>query len=525
MKRAFLLSLALILAGCSGFKSCSTKTAGTPETLVINNYGEPTSLDPVHIYEMVSAPIVLQMFQGLTELHPQTLEVMPGVATDWKVSGDGLTYTYYLRKNAKWSNGDPVTAHDFEYSWKRALDPKTGVRFAPILFYLENGQAFNEGKADANTVGVTAVDDYTLVVKLRAPTPFFEELSGFYTYFPVHQKTVETFGDDWTKPENIVCNGPYKLVHWIPQKEVLLEKNSYFWDASNVKIAKAAYLPLDDLHTALKKYLNGESHFNPQLPTLEIRGLKDRPDFHSQAEFRTYFITINTARKPFDDIRVRKAFAMAIDKERIVETLGRGDLVADAFVPPGMSGYISPSGLPYDPVAAKALLTEAGFGDPSTFPHFTFLYNTDENHKLLAEQLQNMWKENLGIDIAIQNMEYKSLLKVYEPENHDFGLLRWIGDYLDPHTFLDMFTSTSDFNHSNWSSETYDSIVTRTSFEERDQAKRFAMLSQAEKIFVDEVPAIPLYHSTLPFLLDPRVKGIYGNLTNDHPIRYAYFEE
>ena len=523
-----MLCLALLIfvgGGCSK-KSTKMERGPLPETLVLENHAEPPSLDPGLTSDNASANIVIQIFEGLAEYDPKSLQPIPGVATHWEVSLDGLIYTFYLRNNAKWSNGDPVTASDFEYSWKRVLNPETAAQYAYILYFIKNAEEYNTGKIrDAKLVGVKTLNPTTLQVTLKEPIPFFPSLTCFFTYRPVHKATVEKFGNQWTKAENMVGNGTYKMTSWIPMKEIILEKNTNYWDAANVRIPKVKFLPTEDGNTALKQYLDGQSHFLYSLPYLQIPKLSKRPDFHNEGQLATYYYLFNTLQKPFDDVRVRRAFSMGINRKQITDLLGRGDIPTNHLTPQ-IAGYHPPEGPDFNPKEAKKLLAEAGFSDPKTFPPFSVIYNTDENHKAIAEMIQNMWKKNLGIEATLQNVDWKVLIDTYH-KSKDFSVGRyaWVGDYLDPNTFVSLYTSSSTQNDIGWSNPTFDDLVLNQAAKETDLKKRAKILEEAEAIFLSEAPIIPIYHYAHPILLDTRVKGFYPNLQDLHPVKFAYFEE
>jgi len=526
LRMTYGLTFLLFLAACRPAAKVPTElqSAGPTDTFVWNNYAEPATVDPGLVQENASHAISMQIFEGLTNYDPKTLEPVPGVATRWEVSADGIVYTYHLRDTAKWSDGKPVTAKDFEYAWKRTLDPKTGAQYAFILYFIKNAEEYNSGKlADASKVGVKAIDPKTLRVTLKEPTPFFPQLTSFYTYAPVPRWAIESWGEKWTRPEHIVCNGYYKLVSWIPQKEVLLEKNPFYWDAANVRIPKIKFLPIEDRETALKMHLNGAVHYSEDIPSLKLPGMSKRPDFHNSVQLATYYYQLNITRKPLDDVRVRQALAMAIDRKQITAIMQKGDIPTTHLTPP-MPGYEPPEGFPFDPVRAKELLTEAGYADPKTFPSFSIVYNTSEDHKKIAELVQAMWKKNLGINVTLQNMEWKVLVSNYIAKNFEIGRMTWQGDFQDPFTFLSYMTADNPQNGTHWSNPQYDDLVLNQSAREKNRAKRAQIMKQAESILLQEAPIIPFYHLTRPFLLDPRVKGFYGNVMDMHPMKFVYFE-
>ncbi|MBI4126488.1 MAG: peptide ABC transporter substrate-binding protein [Deltaproteobacteria bacterium] len=518
------LVLGICFISCAGGKSCATKQAAT-DTFIWWNRAEPATIDPGLVRDHPSGNVVYQLFEGLTEYDPKTLAPVPGVATSWDVSADGKTYTFHLRSDAKWSDGTPVTASDFEYSWKRALDPKTASEYAYILYPLLNAEEYNTGKiTDSETVGVKAVDDGTLRVELKNPVPYFPHLASFATYRPVHRATVEKWGEEWIRPEHMVSNGPYRLTSWVPQKEIVMEKNPNYWDKANVRINKAIFLPTDDNETALKLYLDGKAHYNDYIPPTKVPEMAKRDDYHFIPEWATYYVWFNTERKPFDDPRVRQALSLAIDRQKIVDVKKSNDVATTQSVPPGYEGYTSPEVQGFDPAKAKALLAEAGFADPKTFPTVSFYYNTSDANKLVAELIQSMWKENLGINIALVNQEWKTLLQTWSTGSFEISRYGWVGDFLDPVTFIDIFTSSSTQNYTRWKNPAFDELVAQSA-RKLDPATRLATLKKAEEILLQELPAIPLFHYGRPQMIDPRVKGFYPNAMNQHAIKFAWFEQ
>lgn len=522
MKKILGIVLAVSLSVASG---CTRKEKSRGETFVWNNNTEVATLDPALMEDNASGNVSWQIQEGLLEYDPKTLVPIPGVATHWDVSQDGRIYTFYLRKNAKWSNGDPVTAKDFEYSWRRVLEPATASPYAYILYFLEKGEEYNTGALkDFSKVGVQAVDSYTLKATLKNPTPFFPQVVAFHTYRPVHRATVEKWGNQWTRPQHIVTNGAYKLDSWIPQKEILLSKNPHYWDVENVQIPKVKFIPVEDRETGLKLHLNGNVTYTEDLPYLKIPELKTRADYQNGPVMIVYWYELNVTKPPLNNVKVRQALNMALDKERIVQVLQKEDIAAFNLVPPGTLGYQSPKGPGFDPEKAKQLLTEAGYADPKSMPKIDIYYNTSENHKAIAEIAQNMWKQNLGIEVGILNQEWKVYLQSLHQKKFDVGRMGWIADYADPYTFLSVFTSTSQQNHTGWTDPVYDDLVLNRSTTEQDPQKRFKILQEAERMFLENIPAIPIYHYARPILLDPRVKGFYHNARDIHPLKFARFE-
>ena len=464
--------------------SCKGKQSKVTQEYVESIPGEPAYIDPGLAHDAVSVEVSVQLFEGLLEYDPKTQEPVPALATHYEISSDGKTYIFHLRKNGKWSNGDPVTAHDFVSSWRRVADPKTASQYAFVIYFIRNGEEINTGKVtDLTKLGVKAVDDYTLAVTLSKPTPFFPSILCFPTLRPVHQKTVETYGDQSTRPENIVSNGPFILTEWIPYKHLLMKPNPHYWDRKNVKLETVKFLPIDDQEMALKRFLNGEIHYVRDVPSLKVPMLEKNEEFVKAPQLANFFLLVNVNRPQFKDKRVRQALMMAIDRQKIVDVIHVGKVMS-SFTPPGTAGYQPPEGLPFNPERAKALLAEAGFPEGKGFPKTMLSYETSGNSKTIMELLQNMWREHLGIHVELQNMDWKTLLKVRSVQDYDLARSRWIGDYVDPNTFLELGLSAHPHNQSKWVNPEYDSLISKASFTQ-NQKERYALFTQAEKLLLD----------------------------------------
>ena len=516
---------ALAAAACVGI--CATagpaEAAAPParKTLTFNNSVEPKTLDPALMTGVPEHTLAMALFEGLVTYHPKTLEPAPGVAKSWKLSKDGLKYTFQLRESV-WSNGDPVTAGDFVYSWRRALEPETAAEYAYQLWYIKNARLYTKGKlADFSKVGIRAPDPRTLEVTLEHPTAFFLGLLAFETFMPVHRGCVEKHGDRWTRPENIISNGPFVLKEWKPQDRIVMEKNPRYWDAENVKLDRIAAFAITNQNTALMRYETEELDWVNPLPLPMIPQLKKRPDYHKAPYLGTYFYRFNCKRKPFNDPRVRKAFNLALDKAKICKYVMHGEYEpATTFVPPMIPPYKSPEGMGHDPKRAAKLLAEAGYPGGKGFPRVTLVYNTSTQHQSIAVVAQNMWQKALGVEINLVNQEWKVYLNTVNKLEYDIARSGWIGDYMDPNTFLDMFVTNGGNNRTGWSNKRYDELIARAA-RTPDTAKRLKMLREAEDILVNrELPIMPVcFYSSLS-LRRASVKGFYSNPRDLHPFKY-----
>ncbi len=511
-------ALALLLAGCRG--------AGPVADLVIINGAEPETLDPALMTGQADLRIGLAVFEGLTRFNPTNAAPTPGLAERWDISPDGLVYTFHLRPDTVWSTGEPITAEDVVYSWRRTLHPATASEYAGLLFYVRNGEAFNTGRlTDPAQLGVGAPDPRTVRVELEHPTPFFLDLCGTPTLAVVPRRAIERHGDRWLSARPVPASGAYCLETWRVNDHIRLRKNPRYWDAAHTRSALVDLLPCANANTALNLYTTGAADVvwdKNLVPSELLDVLLRRPDFHSYPVLGTYFLRFNVTRAPFRDPRVRLAFALVLDKRRIVERITRGgERVASAYTPPGIPGYDPPPGLPRDPDRARGLLAEAGFPGGRGFPACDYLCDTTSRlHEQIGIELQAMWRRELGVEVALRKMEWKTFLVAQRDLEYSLCRSSWIGDYNDPNTFLDMFMSHNGNNRTGWKSATYDRLLHEASAEV-DPVRRFARLREAETLLVcDEAPIAPLYYyAGLEYYDAERVHGIFANVRAEHPLR------
>jgi oligopeptide transport system substrate-binding protein len=657
------VAAALLLAGLS-----FSASVGKPADLRFVNGTETDTLDPHLLTGQPGGRIVTAIFEGLTRYDERTLGPAPGVATHWEISDDGRRYTFHLREDSRWSDGTPVTAEDFIYSWRRMLDPALGAEYAYMLHPIEGAKALNtfEGLAhtieqvllprlkdelarspgglnqeawhaltvelplhdslqhaeapelrrllDAppasidgarlasfiaalggeaarlrqsaadvasrfgKTLGVYAPDPHTLVVELAAPTPYFLDITSFYSALPVPRHVVERpgMGSAWFLPETVVCNGPFVLEHWRVNDRIRLRRNEQYWGKDEVRSEIIEALPTENATTALNLYLTGEVDWLPSnYPTDLVEQLRPRSDFYVHAAFTVYYYRFNTTKPPLDDRRVREALNLAIDRDVIVrDVLGLGQLPATHFVPPGVPGYEPPeTGVRLDVARARKLLAEAGYPEGRGFPAVGVLFNTSEGHKKIAEVVADQLKTNLGITVTPYNQEWQSYLASTRSGNFEISRAAWIGDYLDPNTFLDMWVTNGGNNQTGFSSPVYDSIIRaaadmdgfarspdallarltrpqpiRELLEQRTRTEgvnerltllrraRMLLLGEAEAILVQqEFPIMPVYYYVDSGLRAPGLRGLYTelelddgrrvpNLQSIHPLRALWVD-
>jgi oligopeptide transport system substrate-binding protein len=499
-----------------------------PADLTIINYAEPQSLDPAIISAQPDMRIVSGMFEGLTRADPKTGRAVPGLAERWEISADGRIYTFHLRTNLVWSTGEPIRAADVVYSFVRTLNPATASDYAGQLFYVKNAEAFNAGKTNAAAVGVTALDPFTVRVELNNPTVFFLDLCAMPLACVVPRRTIEKFGDGWVAARPLPVSGPYELELWRVNDKVRLKKNPRYWDAANTQSEIIDLLPIVSASSALNLYLRGEVDIvwdKELVPNELLDVLLRRPDFHTFSYLGTYFVRFNTTRKPFNDPRVRKALALAIDRRRIVERVTRGgEQPASTFVPSGTANYVSPEGLGYDPKRARELLVEAGFPDGKNFPRMEYMYNAGAGggriHEEIAIELQQMWRDTLGVDIELRQLEMQVYLTEQDQLHYDLSRSSWIGDYNDANTFLSMFVTNDGNNRTGWSNSRYDELIHKAN-EITDVPARKKLFQEAETILVrDELPIIPLFfYEGINYYDTNKIDGIYANVVDLHPLQ------
>jgi len=509
------------------------------QELIFNNGSEPETLDPAIMTGVPEHTLALALYEGLVSHDPETLEPRPGVAESWEIGEEGTLYTFRIRANAKWSNGDPVTAGDFVWSWYRALTQPL-CDYAYLFYYIAGAEDFRKAFAEAGVapsleefrkqVGVSAPDARTLQVKLRTPTAYFLDLCAFETYMPVHRATAEKHGDAWPRPANWVGNGPFRLVEWNPRQHIIMAPNPHYWDASFVKLRKITAYPIEDIDVSYNKFLEGEVHWIKTVPTSKIDDAKRRPEYFATPYLGSYFYRFNCndeERRPhLKDKRVRQALSIAVNRETITrDVLRAGQIPATWFCPAIPSArYEPPKGLSYDPDRARALLAEAGYPDGKGFPKLTLFYNTSEDHKRVAERVGQMWRETLNIQVSLQNAEWKVYLRQVEILDYDVARAGWIGDYGDPMTFLDMWLTGGGNNNTGWSNPKYDELIAKAQYEP-DLDKRAAILREAERIVVeDEFPILPLYIYVNQGMKVDGLRGWYETVRDLHPFQYMYFE-
>lgn len=537
-----LLVVGTVLAGC-GSKNGGSKgnsAAAKDQVLHINLSSEPPTFDPAQAQDSQSNTVLNMMYEGLVRLD-ESNKPIPGVAEKWDVSSDGLKYVFHLRKDAKWSNGDPVTAKDFVFAWQRVLDPSTtpAPPYAYQLYYIKGAEEYNTKKTtDFSQVGVKATDDNTLEVTLKNPTPYFLSLTSFYTFFPVHQSVKDNA--KWaTDPKSMISNGAFTMTTWTTGQKIEVSKNANYWDNKDIKLNKITMSLSNSGATELSSYRSGQLDFagmpNGEIPTDQIPAIKKelKDELNLKPIGGVYYYLFNVTAKPFDNEKIRKAFAMAISRQEIVEKVTQSEeKPAFGFVPPGIAGEKAEYRTEHkddffteNADEAKKLLQEGmkeeGY---TTLPPITLIYNSSDKHKKIALAVADMWKKNLGVDVKTENQEWGVFLKNRRNLNYQIARSGWSPDYNDPMTFFDLWTSKSGNNDTGFKNKEYDALIS-DAHSSSDNAKRMDDFSKAETLLIkDQQVLMPIYYYTNVALIKPNLKGVNINYAGQVDFTRAYFE-
>ncbi|MBK87568.1 MAG: peptide ABC transporter substrate-binding protein [Gammaproteobacteria bacterium] len=528
--RALAAMLALTLTACgSGEKN--VVSGNQTGYLHYGNGAEPQGIDPHLVTGVPESRIVHALFEGLTVKNPITLEPEPGVAERWEISPDGTVYTFFINPLAKWSNGESITASDYVWSWERALHPETGSLYAYMLFPVVNAEKFASGEIDDFAqVGIKSIDANTLRINLNAPTPYFLQLMDHYSTFAVHPETLLKFGGmsdrftPWTRVENIVSNGAFTLKEWSLNRQIKVEKNPHYWDKSKVALEGVYFYPTENTVSEERMFRSEQLHVSQGIPIGKIpsyRAIANSP--YVQAPYLgTYYYLINTKKPPVDDVRVRKALAYAVDRDKLTRTVLRDTAIpAYSITPPDTLGYNPPKLFSFDPEKARALLAEAGYPGGAGWPGLEITYNTQEDHRKIAVAVQQMWKDELGIDVSITNQEWKVYLNTVSQGDFQVARRGWIGDYVDANNFLDLFLANGGNNNTGYANAEFDDIILNQAPKAGSREKRYQLFYQAETMMMEEMPIIPFYTYTSKRLIHPSVSGIYPNLMDSLNLKYV----
>lgn len=521
--------ISMLLSGCGGQQTPAQRALAEGRLILVNG-AEPKDLDPHVVTGFPEHQIIRALMEGLVAEHPtESGGVEPGVAERWVHNADYSEWTFFLRTDAVWSNGDPVTASDFEYAYRRLLNPDFGALYASMLYPLKNAEAFNKGTiTDWDQVGVYAENDYTLRFELRGPTPYLLQTLLHYTWYPIHRPTVEQFdafderGTWWTRPGNFVGNGGFVLKEWRPNQRLVVTRSPSYWDRESITLNTIEFLPISDRQTASRAFEGGLVHKTDSTPF-------NRRDYYRKNEpellredpfFNTGYLGFNLRNKPLDDVRVRRALAMAIDVERLISQVTKNGAAAQGFVPPGIEGYPYEEWMHYDPEAARRLLADAGYPSGKGMRELEYITVNADTSMVTAEVFQSMWRDELGVEIVIVNKEWQVFMDDLNNNHFDIFSLSWIGDYIDPYTFLHIMMSEDGNNRTGYASETYDRLIEEAQ-QIGDPQLRYQKLAQAEAVLLADMPVVPVTWANRMYLLHPGVKHWHSKLLSDQPYKHV----
>jgi len=502
-------SVLLALGAAALAVSCSRPQAEGGRELRLPIAAEPPTLDWTLATDSVSVTLLTNLMEGLTQ-YSADLKPQPAVAKEWKFSADGKTVTFYLRDDVFWSDGRPVTAADFEFSWKRLLNPRTAAQYAYFLFDIENAAEYNSGRlTDPSRVGVRALSPGVLEVRLRRPVIYFPSITTFMVTYPQREDIVARHGDQWTEPGNIVTNGAFTLSEWRHEYKLVLEANPRHFEGPP-GIDRAVFYVVPEKTTALTLYETGELD-RVELPPVAIPHYSASREYAHVPQLRGYYYGFNLTKPPFDDVRVRRAFAHAIDRSRLPVILKGGEIPASSWIPQGMFAHNADIGLKFDPEKARRLLAEAGYPGGRGLPPVAAVYNTGSVNPLVAEFLQAEWKKHLGVEVEIDSQEWKVFLSRLQVDPPQLFRLGWGADFPDPDNFMNLFLSASGNNHMRYHNPRYDELVQKGPTV-MEPGKRQALYDEAQRILTEEDAAIiPLFFSAQNLLTKPRVEGLEDN--------------
>lgn len=537
-KKLSLLKIVFVCLSIFFIISCGKKNKDE-NTIFVNMDREPRTIDPTLNSMGAVSTYIFHAFEGLTKKNMYN-EVVPGVAREWDMSEDGLTYTFYLRTNAKWSDGKPVTAKDFEYGWSRAVDPKTGADYAYMLEIVQNAKYIMEGIKPIGSLGAKAINDYTFEVTLENPAPYFIDfISSTGVFMPIRKDIIEKYGDKWTlKPDTYVVNGPYEMTKRSIDKEIVFEINTNYWNIEEQVAKKIVFVLMDNLNTIVSAVKNSDIYFSGMmLSANEVETLSKDGFIVPNNILGNYYIEVNNTKDVLNNKEVRRALSLAIDRNYIVSNITKGgQRPAGAFVPYGFKDIIGDfrnNGGDYISVneedylknieEAKRLLAKAGYQNGNNFPVFS-IKTASGNFSILSEALQDMWKNNLNIDVTITVEDWASVFESLKNKNYDMALWGWAGDYNDPMTILDIMLSRSFVQHTGFQNKEFDDLIYLAK-RSKDNKVRMKVMHEAEAIMMEEMPLIPLYYRVDSLMINPNLKGYVLDPLGRYKFNYAYMEE
>ena len=511
-----------LLRGCGVSSEGNNDNSSKTSVLAVSVGPEPDTIDPALNSAVDGATLIIHGFEGLMTLNKEGIPT-EAQAESYKLSDDNLTYTFTLREGLKWSDGTPITAEDFVYSWNRAIAKDTAADYAYMFEVIE-------GYADGK-LNVKAVDEKTLEVKLISVTPYFLELCAFPAYFPVQKATVEIAGEAWaTEPSTYIGNGPYVLKEWVHDSYMLYEKNKNYWNVEKVGPEQIKFVLMEDDNAGLSAYETGELLMIDNIPNDELSSLSTKSDFHKEGQLGTYYISYNTKNEYLSNPKIRQALTLAVDREFICEEIGQaGQVPAGAYVAMGLSDadtskefrevggdYFDPKDYEGNLEKAKELLKEAGYPNGEGLPTFEYIYNENTGHQLVGQALQDMWSK-IGVKVELVSQEWGTFLNTRKNGEYDIARNGWLGDYNDPISFLDMWITGGGNNDAQWSNKEYDELITKIK-SSSDAEERMKLMHEAEDIIFDEWMLCPIYYYVDVYMLSDKVEGFYSS-----PLGYKYF--
>ncbi|MEG0856896.1 MAG: peptide ABC transporter substrate-binding protein [Terrisporobacter sp.] len=527
-KIAVLLASALVVSSVVGCSSTGGSSSSDGVVLNVNVGPEPETIDPAKNTAVDGATLINHAFEGLMKLDKDG-KVVEGQAKEVKVSEDKKVYTFTLRDDAKWSDGEPVKADDFVYSWQRLVNPETASDYNYMIDMVVNAKDIMEKKKDPKELGIKAVDEKTVEVTLETATPYFLEVCAFPSTFPVRKDIVDKDAESWsTKEDTYIGNGPYVLKTWEHQSKMVYEKNKNYYDVDKLGPDTINFVLMEDKNTMLSAFKNEEILFADDLPSEEIAAMKDK-GLYVEEQLGTYFLCLNVEKEGLKDVRVRKALALALDRDFIVDKVAQGGQIpADGFVGIGLTDADAKTKFHDNAEAwydvkdykgniekAKALLKEAGYENGKGLPTIELMCNP--GHEPIMEAVQNMWKENLGVNAKISSQDWNVFIDTRNKGDYQVARHGWLADYNDPISFIDMWVTDGGNNDAQWSNAEYDKLVSEVK-SSTDQKERYAKMHEAEKILGEEMPIIPLYYYTDLYLKSDKLEGMYTS-----PLGYKYF--
>ena len=511
-----LLGLCLhLLVGCS-----SEAPVRPADSYAFALGSDPETFDPGSMSGSVEGDVAYQLFEGLLSPAADDGPPEPGVALNYDISPDGRTYTFHLRSDARWSNGDAVTAADFDYSWRRVLKHKVAANYITLFRLIRGAVAYEADPTNEALLGLRVAGPETLIVELEQPVAYFPELVSFYPMFPVHRGSVEQWGEqDAFAPDHIVSNGAFRMTAYLRRLRIDATQNPNYWGRAGVAVNRLSMLIIEDEAARVNAFDDGRLDWVNQLPSNQILSLRGRDTFRRTDLLGTYFLRFNVTKPPFNDSRVRHALSLAVDRELLCRcTLSDLYKPASGMVPE-LPGYPAGEGVRFDPAEARRLLAQAGFTGGKGFPAVSYLYNTSENHKIVAEGLQDIWKSELGIEVQLVNQEWKVYLDAMDRLDFDIARGGWIGDYVDPNTFLDLWRTGDENNHTGWSNADFDGLIGKAAVT-ADPKERLSVLRAAEAVLMRDLPVMPIYNYAEFHLLRGDVEGWQANLRDVHLVRH-----